>query len=255
MRGGCEYWPQCCMWAYLRSHAHLPTPPSHARTLFRSKEAADALSAIAFGGRTWSEVCTAAQGNRRNCCTEVLVHNRAILTYPKSLYQALLNEIEHSQFADDYLWGWAWEYIMPTLFDAISVEGILGNDTILMFSDVAASASGAGERTLIRAEAELPDASDSDTTFFPPKTGTQCGATQEEWVVAWTATKTIAKPSRCRRSCLADATCTGIVYGTFNGIENNCIRCTSVSTASSAAGCVWATYQARIVVIVNNSTN
>ena len=74
----------------------------------------------------------------------------------------------------------------------------------------------------------------------------QCGATQSEWVTAW-STNTIKTLEQCRAQCLADASCTGIVTGTFVGVANNCAMCTSRSTASTSqyGHSDWATYQAK----------
>jgi len=82
--------------------------------------------------------------------------------------------------------------------------------------------------------------------------GTQCGATQAEWVAAW-GSMTLRPLAQCREECLADATCTGIVTGTFHGIANRCTMCTSRSTASSTSASAWATYQAKEIVLQEES--
>ena len=56
-----------------------------------------------------------------------------------------------------------------------------------------------------------------------------------------------------REECLADAMCTGIVTGTFHGIANRCTKCTSRSTASSTSASAWATYQAKEIVLQEES--
>ena len=73
---------------------------------------------------------------------------------------------------------------------------------------------------------------------------TQCGAIQSEWETAW-STKTIKTLEQCRAQCLADASCTGIVTGTFLYKANQCAMCTSRSTASTNFYSAWATYQAK----------
>jgi hypothetical protein len=122
-------------------------------------------------------------------------------------------------------------------------------------SHTAATEEGAVDHDvdhLHRRLSTVPQGSDLYTMAATSSPGTQCGATQAEWVAAW-GSMTLRPLAQCREECLADATCTGIVTGTFQGIENRCTMCTSRSTASSTSASAWATYQAKEIVLQEES--
>ena len=101
-----------------QDHCDMKSFPAY--KVFGVKEAMNTLCAVAFN-RTWAEVCRSTRAYARGCCTEVLAHNKAILSVPKATYSAMLHEMTEGKHTDEYHWGNAWEYLMPVLWDAASI--------------------------------------------------------------------------------------------------------------------------------------
>ena len=106
-----------------------------------------------------------------------------------------------------------------------------------------ASATGTLKTALVGATNTINITALAPSGWATSSPKTQCGATEDEWVVVENA-RTVKPIEQCRESCVQDTSCSGIVTGTLSSVADTCILCTSTSTASTSTvgNSDWATY-------------
>ena len=106
-----------------------------------------------------------------------------------------------------------------------------------------ASATGTLKTALVGATNTINITALAPSGWATSSPKTQCGATEDEWVVVENA-RTVKPIEQCRESCVEDTSCSGIVTGTLSSVADTCILCTSTSTASTSTvgNSDWATY-------------